>query len=173
MKQKQRACDECDAWLASAVGVVASGANLGVVVLPDTARDPVAAEVERLELDPPDAQLLRRRELRRRVLTQPLHSTTTTQQGDRCSLSRPAREKKSSTACGSKQNQGARMCTSSLSMWSSVVLPALSRPRKRILASFCHSRRRETNKSHNQSTRNIAADERDRHVRQPLDRLAR
>jgi hypothetical protein len=47
---------------------------LGVVVLPDAARDAVAAEVEGLEPDLADAQLLRRRVLRRRVLDQPLHA---------------------------------------------------------------------------------------------------
>lgn len=45
--------------------------------------------------------------------------------------------------------------TSSLSMWSKVVLPQLSKPRNRILASFC-DRPRDAKIPYSQSRRNIS-----------------
>jgi hypothetical protein len=114
---------------------------LGVVVLPDAARDLVTAEVEGLELDLSDAELLRRRVLRRLVLHQPLRR----KKGKGHARVRKKRRRDEMgrgddpiCVVGSgKWRVGSG--TSSLSMWRSVVLPALSRPRKRILASFCHS----------------------------------
>jgi hypothetical protein len=126
-------------------GAVGRRGKLSVVVFSDATGDLVAAEVEGLELDLADAQLLRRRVLRRLVLHELLRSDpicagpcTTTSKSDR--IGNPQRQGKSEedenfTGWGGRVEKR----TSSLSMWRRVVLPALLRLRKSILASFCHS----------------------------------
>jgi len=104
-------------------------AHLREVVLPDAARDLVPAQVKGAELDLGDRQLLRgcRGGQRQRRASGGVHRRVPGAQGVSVNGS-------DSLGCC------VGLCCdrrSSLSMCSSVVLPALSRPRKRILAFLC------------------------------------